>query len=226
MAPAPTDRLPAVSSALAVIAHPDDESFGLGAVLSALVDAGVNVTAICFTHGEASTLGADGGDLQQARAAELADAARALGLGRVELLGHPDGELAHIPIAQLSDEVVRAARRDQSELVVTFDEGGITGHPDHQHATEAARAAANQLGLPVLAWAIPEAVAAALNTEFATAFVGRTAGEIDIAFPVERARQLRAIACHRSQSTANPVLWRRLELTGATETLRWLRDQS
>ena len=93
MAPAPADRLPAVSSALAVVAHPDDESFGLGALLSALVDAGVNVTAICFTHGEASTLGADGAELHQARAAELADAARALGLGRVELLGHPEASL-------------------------------------------------------------------------------------------------------------------------------------
>jgi LmbE family N-acetylglucosaminyl deacetylase len=226
MAPAPTDRLPPVSSALAVIAHPDDESFGLGAVLSALVDAGVRVTAICFTHGEASTLGADIGDLHHERAAELADAARALGLGRVELLGHPDGELADVSLARLSDEVVQAARSDQSELVVTFDEGGITGHPDHQRATEAARAAANQLGLPVLAWAVPGAVAAALNAEFATAFVGRSAGDIDIALPVERARQLQAIACHRSQSTTNPVLWRRLELTGSTEMLRWLRNQN
>ena len=122
--------------------------------------------------------------------------------------------------------MVQAARRDQSELVVTFDEGGITGHPDHQRATEAALAAAEHLGLPVLAWAVTAGVAAALNTEFATAFIGRAAGEIDIALPVERVRQLQAIACHRSQSTANPVLWRRLELTGATETLRWLRDQN
>ena len=39
------------SRALAVIAHPDDESFGLGAVLAALVEAGVGVPVLCLTHG-------------------------------------------------------------------------------------------------------------------------------------------------------------------------------
>jgi len=43
--------------ALAVIAHPDDESFGLGAVLAALSGAGAQVRVLCFTRGEASTLG-------------------------------------------------------------------------------------------------------------------------------------------------------------------------
>ena len=62
----PTDGLPAVSAALAVIAHPDDESFGMGAVLSALVDAGCQLAAVCFTHGEASTLGAADGHLHGA----------------------------------------------------------------------------------------------------------------------------------------------------------------
>jgi LmbE family N-acetylglucosaminyl deacetylase len=42
--------------ALAVIAHPDDESFGLGAVLAAF-GAGTQVRVLCFTRGEASTLG-------------------------------------------------------------------------------------------------------------------------------------------------------------------------
>ena len=43
-------------SVLAICAHPDDESFGLGAVLSAFVDAGARVSLLCFTRGEASTL--------------------------------------------------------------------------------------------------------------------------------------------------------------------------
>ncbi len=44
---------------LAVIAHPDDESFGLGAVIDALITAGAIVDVLCLTRGEASTLGAD-----------------------------------------------------------------------------------------------------------------------------------------------------------------------
>ena len=55
--------LPAVASVLAVCAHLDDESFGLGAVLSAFADRGVRTSVLCLTHGEASTLGADVGDL-------------------------------------------------------------------------------------------------------------------------------------------------------------------
>ena len=53
--------------ALAVVAHPDDESFGLGAVLSTLSRAGVTVRVLCLTHGEASTLGlnADFGDVRR-----------------------------------------------------------------------------------------------------------------------------------------------------------------
>jgi LmbE family N-acetylglucosaminyl deacetylase len=216
---------PAVSAALAVCAHPDDETFGLGAVLAALVDAGTAVDALSLTRGEASTLGrvGDPAALGDVRATELADAARMLGLQGHELLAYPDGRLAEVPVADLAAHVVAAARRRRSELLVVFDEGGVTGHPDHQQATRAALAAADQLDVGVLAWAVREPVAAALNAELGTDFHGRGAVEIDVTIPVDRERQRGAIACHRSQATDNPVLRRRLELTGPTEPLRWLR---
>ena len=69
---APLDLLPRPGSALAVYAHPDDDTFGLGAVLGALVDAGTAVGGLCFTRGEASTLGGRPDDLGAVRAAELA----------------------------------------------------------------------------------------------------------------------------------------------------------
>ena len=218
----PADRLPAVTAALAVIAHPDDESFGLGAVLGALVDAGTQVAGICFTHGEASTLGPAGADLPELRAFELAEAARALGIVPVELLEYADGRLACTPVAELADRVVEAARCHHAELLVVFDEGGITGHRDHQAATEAALTAARRLAIPVVAWAVSETVADALNAEFGSSFVGRPPDQIDITLTVERTRQLEAIARHRSQSGTNPVLWRRLQLSGDRESLRWL----
>ena len=43
--------LPAWSAALVVVAHPDDESFGLGAVIDRLTAAGTAVHALCYTHG-------------------------------------------------------------------------------------------------------------------------------------------------------------------------------
>jgi len=44
-------QLPAWSAALVVIAHPDDESFGLGAVIDQLTTAGTAVHILCYTQG-------------------------------------------------------------------------------------------------------------------------------------------------------------------------------
>ena len=75
---------------------------------------------------------------------------------------------------------------------------------------------------PVLAWAVEQRVAAGLNFEFGTSFVGRPADQIDCCVEVDRQRQLAAITCHASQAHDNPVLWRRLELQGNREVFRWL----
>ena len=57
------DPLRRITGVLAVVAHPDDESFGLGAVLSELVTVEVRVSVIRFTHGEASGPRGTPGDL-------------------------------------------------------------------------------------------------------------------------------------------------------------------
>ncbi len=72
-------------------------------------------------------------------------------------------------------------------------------------------------------WVIPHTVAAALNREFGTTFVGRDPDQADIVLAVDRAAQVDAIDCHRSQATDNPVLRRRLELMADQERLRTLR---
>lgn len=214
-------ELPPARSVLAVCAHPDDESFGLGALLDRFVANGAEVAVLCFTRGEASTLGAPDSALDELRCAELTKAAAELGVSQVELLNHPDGLLESEPIDKLAAEVAAMAQDVGADLLIVFDEGGVTGHPDHCRATEAALAGAP--GLAALAWAIPCRVAEALNAQFGTAFVGRTEGEIDLVLRVQRARQCRAIACHASQCDDNPVVDQRLALLGNTESLRWLR---
>jgi LmbE family N-acetylglucosaminyl deacetylase len=186
------DRLPNVSSVLAVCAHPDDESFGLGAVLDSFVLSGASVSVLCFTRGEASTLGdCRPEDLGELRRSELHAAAAQLGVGRVELFEYPDGSLAGVALGQLTGEVTAMAAEVGADLLLVFDEGGITGHPDHRRATEAALGA---LELPVLAWAIPRSVADTLNSELGSTFVGRSADEIDMVVRVPRSAQDRAIA--------------------------------
>lgn len=216
-----TATLPPWRSALVVVAHPDDESFALGAVISALVGAGTTVSVLCLTRGEASTLGSVE-DLSAVRTLELARAADALGVTGVEMHEHPDGALARVPLDVLAGEVAAAAQEVDADGLLVFDPSGVTGHADHARATEAALAAAADAGLPVLGWTVPAAVAAALNAEFGAAFDGHEPAEVDVVVPVDRARQLEAVHCHATQAVPGSVLWRRLELLGDEEHLRTL----
>jgi len=215
-------QLPSVTSVLAVCAHPDDESFGLGAALAAFGAVGASTAVLCFTHGEGSTLGAGRMELGGIRAAELAAAAGELGVEHVELFDYPDGGLDREPIQQLAKHVCQVADRVRPDILLVFDEGGITGHPDHSRATDAAVAFARDNRLPVLAWAVSQPVAMTLNQELGTAFAGRAARDLDFEVSVDRSRQRKAISRHVSQATDNPVLLRRLELQADREVFRWL----
>ncbi|HET6873247.1 MAG TPA: PIG-L deacetylase family protein [Acidimicrobiales bacterium] len=209
-------------SVLAVCAHPDDESFGLGAVLADAAASGASVALLCFTHGEASTLSEQALPLGAVRDVELRTAATVLGLAETRLLDYPDGGLCEVALDELVGHVETAAGRNGARALLAFDPGGVTGHPDHQRATEAALQAADRMGLPVIGWGVPHDVATTLNAELGTRFVGRRRDEASIVLEVDRSLQLRAISCHASQSTDNPVLWRRLELQGRREYLTWL----
>jgi LmbE family N-acetylglucosaminyl deacetylase len=217
----PDDLVPTPRRVLAVCAHPDDESFGLGAVISTLIDQGASIDLVCLTQGEASTLGSPLVDLARARRGELAAAAHELGITAVHQFDHPDGYLSTVDLGDLVAAIEPVA--EHHDLLLVFDEGGITGHADHIHATAAAIAVAEQLDLPVLAWTLDRHVADTLNTEYDARFVGRADNEIHVRLPVDRRRQRAAMRCHDSQITGNPVPERRIALTGDTEPLRYLR---
>src|SRR5690606_18577083 len=125
--------------------------------------------------------------------------------------------------AALAEHVVRDALDAGANLWRVIADEGITGDPDHPAATAAAKIAAEHSDLPALAWAGPSTVAHAPYEELGATFVGRDLDDCDLVISVDRAAQLNAIECHRSQSVTNPVLRRRLELHHATECLRVLR---
>src|SRR5665647_1273150 len=195
------DALPAWATVLAVVAHPDDGSFGLGALLDAFARAGAGVEALCLTHGEASTLHGAPGDLALLRGAELAAAADVLGVTRAMLKDHADGALSDLPGAMLAAEVVAAADSARADGLLVFDIAGVTGHSDHVSASAA--------GL--------------LNQGLGASFIGHLDQEIDPRVTVDRARQRLAHVGVAGQALPSSVLWRRLELLGDTESLRWLR---
>jgi len=217
------DVLPAWTTVLAVVAHPDDESFGLGALLDAFNRAGASVEVLCLTHGEASTLHGAPGDLASLRGVELAAAADVLGVTRAMMQDHPDGNLSDVPAAILAGEVAAAADSCGATGLLAFDAAGVTGHPDHVAATAAGLLAAQMRNLPLLGWTLPETVAEQLNQELGAGFIGHPDQDIDLRVSVDRTRQRQASHAHKSQALPSSVLWRRLELLGETESLRWLR---
>lgn len=218
-------HLPPWRSVLAVVAHPDDESFGLGAVISAFIQAGARVDVLCFTKGEASTLRGVEGDLATVRRGELTDAARELGITAVQLLDYPDGRLADEDLTELAEHVIGAAAEAGCDGILVFDTTGITGHADHVRATQAAVLAAPIIGLDILAWTLPTELTKTLEAQLHGEFHGRPRTEIDFTIQVDRQRQQRAVRCHPSQAVPSSALWDRLDLLGDREHLRWLIRQ-
>ena len=218
----PHGLLPAWAAVLAVVAHPDDESFGLGAIIDRMTSGGAAVHVLCYTRGEASTLNQTGADLTRQRARELRRAGAVLGVSAVALLDYPDGRLAGVPTAELAAHVTGLVARYHPGGLLVFDDTGITGHPDHRAATQAAVRAAGPLSLPVLAWALPAGIAGRLRAETGQPFAGQAPGRLDFAIRVSRTRQRQAALLHASQVSPAAPLWRRLELQGDIEHLRWL----
>lgn len=127
-------------------AHPDDESFGLGGTLARYALAGHKVYYACATRGEAGTLDAkylQGRTVSEVRTAEMAGAAKALGLAGVVYLGYRDSgmkgatgnehpeALIKAPVEELAGKMVKVIRNLKPEVIITHDAGGGYGHPDH-----------------------------------------------------------------------------------------------
>ena len=216
------DSLPTFQRVVAVCAHPDDESFGLGAIIATFVERDTIVEVICLTRGEASTLYTNDGALDERRHAELVAATDELGIEGLEVAHFPDGALDTVDRAELHGFIRPIV--EGADALLVFDEGGITGHPDHQAATRAALAVADDLDIAVLAWALPAAVARRLNTSS-----DRDSSDATRTRSTSRSRSGAPVNCVPSRATTaswrtTPVPKRRLELTGDIECLRYLRN--
>jgi N-acetylglucosamine malate deacetylase 2 len=222
--PLPAGPPPPADRVLAVVAHPDDESFGLGAVLATYAGAGSDVGVLCLTLGEASTLGATAPDLGPRRRAEFAEACQALGVRRRWLETHPDGALEGVPLADLVADVARVVEEHDPEVVLVFHPDGITSHPDHRRATEAARVAVAGSGRQVLAWYVPARIGQQLDARFGTSFDRVGPHPDDLVVEVARASQEAALVCHRSQEASLALVRHRNRLLGDREHLRPLAD--
>jgi LmbE family N-acetylglucosaminyl deacetylase len=137
---------------LLVLAHPDDESLGNGGMIAKYASEGVDIHLVTATRGEQGWFGPTDENpgpqaLGRIREEELRGAAEVLGLSEVAFLGYEDGELADAPADEVIAKIVAHIRRIRPHVVVTFDQNGLYGHPDHvaicQFTTAAVAAAAD-----------------------------------------------------------------------------------
>jgi len=136
---------------LCILAHPDDESLGLGGILAKYGAEGIATYLVTATRGEQGWFGAAEENpgptaLGKIREGELREAANVLGLREVTLLDYCDGELDKADQTLLTRQLVGHIRRIRPNVVVTFDHNGVYGHPDHIAVTRAATAAAVAAG--------------------------------------------------------------------------------
>ena len=134
---------------MAILAHPDDESLGMGSVIAKYAAEGVHVSIVTATRGESGRYltHREGPEhpgpqrLGEMREAELRCAARVLGVEDVSLLGYRDGSLDQAPPVEAIGRIVQQVRRVRPHVVATFPPDGSYGHPDHVAISQLATAA-------------------------------------------------------------------------------------
>lgn len=137
---------------LSVLAHPDDESFGMGGTLAYYAEHGADVYLICATRGEVGEVDPVYMDqydsIAELREAELRCAAEQLGIREVHLLDYRDSgmpgsadndhprALVSQPQEKVVQEITELIRTLQPDVVLTFDPIGGYRHPDHIYVHE------------------------------------------------------------------------------------------
>jgi LmbE family N-acetylglucosaminyl deacetylase len=186
---------------MAVHAHPDDEVIGTGGVLARYADEGVRTVLVTCTNGEQGDgpggvkpgePGHDPGDVSRRRLEELRESAAHLAIAHVELLGYSDSGMAgwdanadaeafsNVPVERAAARLTELMERYRPQVVVTYDENGGYGHPDHIQAHRIAIAAAETTGIPRKLYhtAVPRAGIAELMKFLRDA--GADIGDVDL----------------------------------------------
>jgi len=187
---------------LAVHAHPDDECITTGGILARYAAAGARTILITCTDGAVGEISdpslATPGNLVEVRAAELDEAVRILNVSRLVKLGYRDSGMAgtddnqHPDSFQQADfptavaRVVDILREEKPQIVVTYDENGGYGHPDHIRAHQVAVAAFDAVANE--SWA-PSRLFYAVVPRSAFARFGELVREAGIEMPFSETRE-------------------------------------
>ncbi len=154
---------------MAVHAHPDDEAIGTGGILARYAAEGVRTVLVTCTNGELGDApgalkpddpGHDESVVVPLRRRELEASCEILGVSHLELLGYHDsgmegwpqneapGSFWRTPVEEPARRLADLMRKYEPQVVVTYDENGFYGHPDHIQANRVTHAALAECGIP------------------------------------------------------------------------------
>jgi LmbE family N-acetylglucosaminyl deacetylase len=145
-------------NALAVFAHPDDETMMCGGTLALLIKEGWNVHFVCATRGE----GGEAGDppvctldeLGHVREGELVCAVGALGGSSLTFLGYIDPRVGadntlypfEANLDLFAEQICASIRQVDARVVISHGSNGEYGHPAHRLVHEGVTLAVTSLG--------------------------------------------------------------------------------
>ncbi|WP_194815412.1 PIG-L family deacetylase [Nocardia sp. XZ_19_385] len=154
---------------MAVHAHPDDEVLTTGGVFARYGEEGIRTVLVTCTNGEQGDgpggvkPGAPGHDpaaVAEQRLGELRASAALLEIEHLELLGYQDSGMdgwdansdprafANVPVSTAAAELAALIEKYRPQVIVTYDEKGGYGHPDHIQAHRITVAATESTGIP------------------------------------------------------------------------------
>ena len=204
---------------MAVHAHPDDESISTGGVLARYSAEGVTTVLVTCTDGSCGDApgGAKPGDnghvpddVVELRQAELRASCEVLGVTHLENLGYRDsgmmgwpqnddpGSFWTTPVEEASSQLAVLMEKYRPQVVVTYNENGFYGHPDHIQAHRITMAAIEKTGIPAKLYftAVPKSWFAEL---------GQRLEELGVEFP--RVDTPEDAAVPAEEGSSGPEAW-------------------
>ncbi|WP_067680874.1 PIG-L family deacetylase [Nocardia miyunensis] len=225
---------------MAVHAHPDDEVISTGGVFARYAAEGIRTVLVTCTNGEQGDApggikpgepGHDPNAVRAQRLSELRESASLLGIEHVELLGYRDSGMdgwagnhdpeafRNIPVEQATERLADLIRRYRPQVVLTYDENGNYGHPDHIQANRIAVAATTATGIPDKLYyaAIPRESSLEMFAELRARGFADFEPPEDFGTPMDRItafvdvapyaqRKVKALEAHASQGDSVPFL--------------------
>jgi N-acetylglucosamine malate deacetylase 2 len=207
---------------LVVLPHPDDEAFGISGTLATYVENGTPVTYVCLTLGE---MGRNLGNppfttregLPKIRKQELLDAANAIGIQDLRMMGLRDKTVEFEDEAELAGKISAIIDELHPSLIITFYPG-YSVHPDHEATARAVVRAVSELSDQMQ----PKLQCIAFSNNCVAEL-----GEADIINDVSlvQAKKIAAIKAHRSQTEVMSMIWAGKLEANDPELLKWIQQE-